>query len=400
MSSYSKYFKNYNEFDSTLINFKELKESKGKNKALISYPSNGEFKLQTPEVEYSARGFPPKMEDEPDKDRNYFQLPLDPENGSHKILIDKMVQLDEHLNSENVRNQLFGKNVKKFSSWKVKPTIRNLDEEGKVPFLKANFDVDYNEGKIKTIVYIVKNDEVNEVPTSEYSNSIDDLIKIVPFRSVIRFQLIVTKIWTMASSKEYGVGFKITKMEVQQSHSEGGGDTKEYDFISSKKLTVKSVEKDLTLADIDTSDDEDKVVTADAKNLNDDEEIVESKKSVKKIDVIADVDTSDDEIVIKPKKNANEEVKPKKSVKKEDDSDEEVKPKKSVKKVDSEEEVKPKKPVKKEVDSDDSDEEIIRPVKALTDEDSDESDEEVIKPKKKVVKEDEDKKKKNIKSKK
>jgi len=435
MSSFNRYFKKFDEFNPELIEFKEFKEGKGKSKALNSYPSNGEYKIQTCEIEYTARGFPPKMEDEPDRDRNYFQLGLDPENPEHIIFIDNLNKLTEHLNSDKVREQLFAKNVKKFISWKVKPTVRNLDEEGKVPFVKANFDIDYNnEGKIKTIIFLKINNEVSEVPTSDYCNSIDDVIKIVPYRSKILFQLIVSKVWTMASSKEYGIGFKIHKMVVEPPHSDGGSDSKGYDFISDKKVTIKK-SNTLTVADIDSSDDEN------IKTTNEDDtdniEEVESKKEVKKEvkkdiekevkkdiekevkkDIekevkkeikkeIAEVDTSDDEEVVVKKSvkkqvdsdDSDEEVVVKKSVKKQVDSDEEVVVKKSVKKqVDSDEEVVVKKPVKKQVDSDDSDEEIIRPSKALADNDSDDSDE-VIKPKNKVVKED-DKKKKISKAKK
>ena len=421
MSSFNRYFKKFDEFNPELIEFKEFKEGKGKSKALNSYPSNGEYKIQTCEIEYTARGFPPKMEDQPDQDRNYFQLGLDPENPEHIIFIDNLNKLTEHLNSDKVREQLFGKNVKKFSTWKVKPTVRNLDEEGKVPFVKANFDIDYNnEGKIKTIIFLKINDEVSEVPTSDYCNSIDDLIKIVPYRSKIVFQLIVSKVWTMASSKDYGVGFKIHKMVVEPPHSDGGGDSKGYDFISDKKVTIKK-SNTLTIADIDSSDDEN-IKTTNEDDTDNPEEVVIKKEVVTKKEVVIKkevvtkkeiVDTSDDEEVVvkKPvkkqvdsddsdeevvmKKEVKKEVKKelkkeiaevdtsddeevvvKKPVKKQVDSDEEVVVKKSVKKqVDSDEEVVVKKSVKKQDDSDDSDEEIIRPSKALADNDSDDSDE-------------------------
>jgi hypothetical protein len=376
MSSFNRYFKKFHEFDSKLINFKEFKESKGKNKALISYPSNGEFKFQTPDVEYTTRGFPPKVEDEPDRDRNYFQIPLDVENKEHKILIDKMNELDEYLNSEDIRKQLWDKNVKKYTSWKVKPTVRNLDEEGKVPFMKANFDVDYNDNKIKTIVFVKNDGEVTEVPTSEYCNSIDDLIKIVPYRSVICFQLIISKIWTMASSKEYGVGFKINKIVVQAPYSDNN-DTKGYDFISDEKVIVKTT-KNLKVTDIDTSDEEN------LKTANDSDE--ENLKTT-------NADDSDEEIVVKKQTTTTKSYASTKEIAEiESSDDDEVVVKKPVKKqVDSDDEVVVKKPVKKQVDSDDE-EEIIRPSKALADNDSDNSDDEVIKPKNKIIKEEEKKK--------
>jgi hypothetical protein len=210
--------------------FKEPKFGKGQKTAWIRYnhPSFGEnstLMLQTPWITLTSGGIPRFNPDfhKNDRDRAFIRLPI--EEGTE--LYNKLSQLDEQFTTEEFKKEKFGKSGNKYSMYPI-VKIPEVDEDDDrpplPPSMKIKFDLLWNEDDmdacdIKTQVYTSKlNDSGKRERKLTNYTKLSDMESIVRLGSKLRLIIRPMKAW-MSAKKEYGIVWKIMKMEVEPSSS-------------------------------------------------------------------------------------------------------------------------------------------------------------------------------------
>ena len=317
-------------FNAKKLKVSELQKNqyiKGQSTAYISYTSEHGDKplvLQTPWIKLSTGGIPPQNEFfDTDKKRAFLNIPLE------DVMLEKMGELDQYLTSNKFKKEFFKKNPEKWSFYNiVKVRDEEDDREPYPPSMKLKFDLVYNEKdsdacEIKTQVSL-KNDGKRE----EYNaKSLDDMLRYVRRGCELRLIIRPAKIWAGSGKKEYGVIWKILKMEIipsKTSDSVMSQFMREGDFLDSddeEEVLVKGAsdeevpvkpkgKKTVVKEDSDSeSDNEEKVpvkskgkktvVKEDSESESDNEEKVPVKSKGKKTVVKEDSDSdSDNEVPV------------------------------------------------------------------------------------------------------
>ncbi|MBA42647.1 MAG: hypothetical protein CMF62_01385 [Magnetococcales bacterium] len=338
------------DFDVTKLNFTEV-DMDTKSLQGIAFPrfdyADGRperpLVLQTGEIKITQYGIPPKMIGDQeifkhDKERAFFNLPLDPSQEGCVELENALQQIDEKLNDKNVRKQLFSKYTKEklakqmfYSSIIRDPngSVQAIqrdddsdDEDGeelelqddkpvKFKKVKVKLAVDYDSGDIQTKVY-TKEGQNGKPQLKSDIKTVTDLEQVMRYNSKVRLLLMVNKIWAAKSvsaqtgQRNYGVTLKVVQMEIQPnetrsmrdefesfgfsdgsaSDSDNDDDTKE-PVVEAKKTTEK---QDKSESDDENSDEEEEVENADAKEEEEEAENADVKENDKE-----DEDEEDEE---------------------------------------------------------------------------------------------------------
>ena len=142
------------------------------------------------------------------------------------ITNEKMSEFNTVLNSKESREMILTPYIKKgdkdkaMAKWTYLPTIREPktedDEIQKPAFWKAKFQTNYPEVEvIKTQLYkVTKSDDEKKKELIE-TNSVGDFEKNIRFRSILRFILSPARVWIKEADKQYGVTWKIIKLEYE-----------------------------------------------------------------------------------------------------------------------------------------------------------------------------------------
>lgn len=210
----------------TLTDFQDNEKTRGQKIAFLRYnhPSLGEetmLMLQTPWITLTSGGVPkPNTDYYPtDRQRAFMRLPI--EEGS--TFFKAMTQLDEQFTSDKFKQEKFGKNWKKFSMFpivKIPEHDEDDDREPLPPSMKIKFDLvwDTNNSdgcEIKTQIYLSKVDENGKRERTLFDkNSLEDVESILRLGSKVRSIIRPVKAW-QNGKKEYGVTWKVIKMEVE-----------------------------------------------------------------------------------------------------------------------------------------------------------------------------------------
>lgn len=219
-------------FESKRLNVTEFQDNtraKGQKIAYIRYnhPSLGEdttLMLQTPWITLSSGGIPRFNPDyhKNDRDRAFIRLPV--EEGTE--FFEKMTALDEQFTSETFKKEHFGKNYKKFSMYpivKIPEHDEDDDREPLPPSMKLKFDLVWNEDdmdtcQIKSKVFISKTNESGKRTREDKFHgepaSLSDMESLIRLGSKMRLIIRPVKAW-LNGKKEYGIIWKIMKMEVE-----------------------------------------------------------------------------------------------------------------------------------------------------------------------------------------
>lgn len=208
----------------TMTAFEDNK--KGPKSAWLRYnhPSLGEdtsLQLQTPWIVLSSGGIPRFNPDyhKGDKDRAFLRLPVEEGTDFFK----KMTSLDDQFTSDEFKQEKFGKHWKKYSMFpivRIPDNDEDDDREPRPPTMKIKFDLVWNEDDpdacdIKTQVFTSKLlDSGKRERTLEDGKTLDNMEKYVRLGSKLRLIIRPSKAWCSAK-KEYGVIWKVLKMEVE-----------------------------------------------------------------------------------------------------------------------------------------------------------------------------------------
>jgi hypothetical protein len=298
-----------------------------------------QLKIQTGWIEMDNYGIPRYNEkfysDVNDVKRALLKIP---ENESSAQLFAKMKELDDHMVSVNVQQQLFSKDGTKEDALKIakkyvyKSVVREpseeQDEDGNIRpnFMKVKFKTALKTNDIETKIYKVETDSKFEFVKNE-NGIVKDILNIktledleehkMIYRAKVRFHLHLSKTWTTNNNgKSYGLTWKIIKM----------------DIAPAPRVQSSSNDEDF----IDSDDDDVKVTKGVEVSDSDDEPVKESKKSkahsvkeqAKTSAKDSDDSDSDDEPAEKSKKTKAPHVKEKTkaTIKGSDDSDESDEP--------------------------------------------------------------------------
>ena len=357
--------------------------------------------IQLPWITLSSYGIP--RDDKwhtTDASRANIKLPLDDSNSEVNEFIKLLKEIDNHLGSDEMKQQLFGSASAKYMYAGLfrLPQLPDEDDDNKKPktnlddmkpYFRAKINTTFPDCNILTQVYKSTMEDNKRVRTLITDiTTIDDLARHVTFLSKVRLIIRPVKIWATTKTTptnpylSYGLTFKVMKIEYEPSDKKGSYVSKEFlegdAFVDGSDDESSKPVMRMNLSDDETSKPVVKQTKKPVKVEVDDsdDEPVQTKKTVK---VEVESDDSDDEPV-KPVKPVQTKKPIKVEVESDDSDDEPVKPVKPVQ---------TKKPIKVEVESDDSDDEPVKPVKQTkkpikVEVESDDSDDEPVKPTKVV----------------
>ena len=251
MSSKTDLIINFDKFEQSRLSFTELNDGANKQKlAFVRYdhPSLGEGQqllLQFPWQKIFSYGVPRLGEYyKEDKERDFLKFPIDLSNPEMKTLYDELVAFQKRMSSEEFRKETFGTKWKKYKFIDVcrTPPVDEDDEGSEKPqFIKLKLDTSYPDGEMKTKVYsstqvektnsngtVVKDSDGNPVMTRKREllevETVTDFARHVRFMSNVRIIARPVKLWAQdpkLPEPKFGVTFKIFKIEVEQTTSNG-----------------------------------------------------------------------------------------------------------------------------------------------------------------------------------
>jgi hypothetical protein len=178
--------------------------------------------IQTPLINISTYGIPSIGKYYPtDESRTFIKLPLNRNNSEVNVFYEKLKELDELMDSEEMKLQIFGSD-KVAKQYKYQTIIREpeLDVEKdetfdtKPEYMKIKIDTDYITKEVKTRVMLKENKTRKVV---EDISTISDLCKYVRYKSNIRLIIMINKLYATKAKvgdiKKYGLTFKVLQIE-------------------------------------------------------------------------------------------------------------------------------------------------------------------------------------------
>lgn len=285
----------------TFTKYEENERSKGQ---LIAYPrynhpklgDNQALFLQGPWMTIFTYGIPSLGEYySDDSQRAFIKVPLNLEDPDVKIMVDEFKKVDDVLGSKEFMEENFGK---KASKYKYQPIIRESveDDDGNVKpaYMKLKLDTSWPDGNVKTELY--KSELVDGKRKRELvsATTVTDVAKFLSYQTKFKPIFRPVKMWahnTKMAKPEYGVVFKLLKVEFEPS-------------VSSNNMS--SYEGD---AFIDDEDDEDEEAPAEV-----DEPVTVFKSKEKKQEVVEDSDDDEDSDESSDDDDSDSDEPPKKSV--------------------------------------------------------------------------------------
>lgn len=216
-------------FEPARLSITDFQEGKGSGPKMAylryNHPSTGEesnLLLQTPWVTLSSGGIPRYNEKyhKNDKDRAFLRLPF-VENSD---FFNKISALDEQFSSDEFKKEKFGKSFKKYSMYpnvKINEQEEGDDREPLPPSIKLRFSLVWNEDdkdacEIDTKVFTSKMENGKRTRTPSPVSTLAEMESLVRFGSKLRLIIRPVSAW-MNPKKEYGVKWKIIKIEVEPS---------------------------------------------------------------------------------------------------------------------------------------------------------------------------------------
>ena len=286
MSSQKQVTTKFQEFDPKKLTFTDFEENERTKTQLIAFPNyeGGALMLQCPWIKLFTYGVPRESEYvKTDADRAKIKIPLDLTDSEVKEFYEKLREFDSIMGSLEMKKKLF---PKKFDKYEYVPLVRTPAEEEeeeeedskktkypRPPYIKVKLDTTWPEIKIKTKVYksIMKDDKRER--TEEKIETVQEFANFVRYMSNIRPIIRPVKGWAQkkqanpSQPMQYGVMFKLIKLEVEPSEGSGGNNLiteylnqdafidsdEENEFQGPPKSPVKS---SLPLKKVDEEDEE------------------------------------------------------------------------------------------------------------------------------------------------
>jgi hypothetical protein len=355
----------YNELQVERITFSVLKDQKSDDEQVAfpkyNHPELGENQhllIQFPWIKISAHGVPTLGKYyKADEDRDFIKIPLDTNIPESAKLIEVLKNMDAHFSSEEFASKFLGSKWKKY---KYIPIFRiqnseeddddkKKDEKVKVPYMKLKVSIDNETKEVNTAVFKSEMEDQKRKRTLLNIKTMTDFADIVSYLSNIRPIIRGAKLWTMSSKKEWGITFKIIKIEVEPTSKKNSTYKQFMNSDAFLDSDEEKKEKDMPKKELK------KVSKLDSEDEEEKPSAVDKKPAAKKVAQVEESDDdseeSEDSEEEKPVIVATSKGKQVKKVSEDDEEEEEEKPatkgKKPIKKVskvedeDEEEEEKP-----------------------------------------------------------
>jgi len=210
--------------DIIFTNFEDNMYVKSQRVSQIYYQEEGDLlSIQTPEFYCEAYGIP-KASDfyDSEKSRSFYKLPLAFERGQYpeinyeaiKTLYDKMVEIDNHCNTDAFREKMFGKTASKYE---YIPLVRHPDEnENNVkyynpPYMKIKLHLDNLTNKPNFSAFSLKDGKREKIELNSFEDVLQHFKYMSKHRFVVRFQKMYAMKTAMGGSnkKKYGIVLKL-----------------------------------------------------------------------------------------------------------------------------------------------------------------------------------------------
>jgi len=289
-------------FEPSRLTMTEFQEGKGMGPKLAflryNHPSLGEdtsLMLQTPWVTLTSGGIPRFNEQyhKSDKDRAFLRLPI--EEGSE--FFQKMTAIDEQFTSETFKKEKFGKSYKKYSMYpcvKIHEQDEDDDRDPLPPSMKLRFSQVWNEDdkegcEINTQVFTSKMEDGKRVRTPTPASSLSEMESLVRLGAKLRLIIRPASAW-MNPKKEYGIKWKILKMEIEPSTTGNAlmkafyeadaflDSDDEEDDVELPKVAQKASSKSKVADDSDEDDEDDEDDDEDDEDEEDEEDDEDSEE--------------------------------------------------------------------------------------------------------------------------
>lgn len=200
------------EFDVKDFEFVQFPENFKKNTMqhllLPTYKGEKPPVISLPWVVLDAYGIPSKSDFfKTDTQRHFIKLPLN----TCKELNTWLNEIDSKFSKVAKRKELLGSKSKHVYQSLVKTPVSNEDETvKKASYVKFKIASNYPSNSIVTTVTVSKNGEIFDVPVE----TIDDVLKAVPFKSTVKLFISPSKLWSINNndSSSYGITFKVIKI--------------------------------------------------------------------------------------------------------------------------------------------------------------------------------------------
>jgi len=209
------------------ISFTNYKNSSGENTNLF---------IQLPWFKLNYYGIPNECEFyDTDSSRMHIKIPLNESIPEIKKFCDFIKKLDEKYGSEIFKNSIIKEDPEEYEYvpvYRISEKKKKTDTEIKPPYIKLAIDTSYPGKEIRTTVFsskLVDGKRIRE--RIEGIQTIDDFRSHVKYMSNIHPIVRPSKMWFQLPNKKdptYGLTFKVIKIEVESSESNGLKITKEY----------------------------------------------------------------------------------------------------------------------------------------------------------------------------
>jgi hypothetical protein len=294
----------------------------GKDEVPMIRYEDGPLLIQGPKIKLSSYGLPPGETLGNGSKNDYYiseeardsiKIPLDTESsnvdGNNEEIsefINLLKAIDTHIKSSSVIKSVAGideEDTEKYNTIYRKPkSIKKKDskpQKEKLPYMKVKLNVNYNDkSQILTEFYDISDDKKGvRVLTDDTYVTIKDLEKHLVYNTEVQPVIQLVKVWTQ-STGAWGVTLKLLKLRFKKPARTAKVVA---DFIDDDD-NVKQVTKAIEVAEVSSSDDEVVIKKPAPKKIekSDSEEDVKPKKVIKKVE--SDSDGSDSEEDIKPVK--------------------------------------------------------------------------------------------------
>lgn len=295
----------FDKFDPSKVVIEKPQKNAMVDSQLISYPryEGGQLLIQTPMMKIVSGGMPSadsKYHLDPKSRANNIKIPFDPENSDAMILYNKLVKLDEILDSDEFRMNTFGKIDQHSAQLNVRQPMDmgDYDDDSKKKisprfnYIKARLALDIDGDNINVKTGVFQKDE-NGKHVKLITDTVDDFAKYIRYQSNVRFVLMANKFYTTKNKDPktkkytYGMTFKIQQIEVEASKTNA-----KYDF------------------DTPNFDDEDNEVEQVAENVANItfNPIDEDEEGLDKIDDLDNIEEDDDVPLVAPPKKSKKKV--------------------------------------------------------------------------------------------
>ena len=216
-----------NDFNINNLSFTDVKEAKnpkGSKEAYLIYNNLDKVFFQLTWFNLNCYGIPQLgVYFTENKQRLFIKVPLDLTIPSVKEVYDKFITIDSYLSSETFKSKILESS--KINKYVYQPIVRFPEEESKnkLPYIKINFDVDYTDSSIKTILFKSVLDGDKRVRTKmDNIVTIDDVTQHITYQSNIRPIIRPVRLWIQPSNTKdpnYGLKFSMVKVEFEPSQN-------------------------------------------------------------------------------------------------------------------------------------------------------------------------------------